>query len=97
MEWLENIPAPARLALSVGGAAVAALVNWLPPAFQAIALGAGISLCCYGIAASLRPLLIRRDAEWLASERRKDFVRQQHLLNDTFRNVKTTRLAAGAP
>ena len=89
MEWLENIPATARLALSVGGATVAARADLLPPAFQAMALGAGIALCCYGLAASMQPFFNRRDTDWLEAERSKDFARQQTRLAETFRKLKS--------
>jgi hypothetical protein len=90
MGWFENTPASARLALSVGGATVAALAQSFPPAFQLLALGAGIALCCYGIGASMGTLLKSSDEGWLEEERKKDFERQQELLLHKFRHVKRT-------
>lgn len=84
---MEQIPAPARLALSVGGAVLAAEASLLPVAFQLGALCAGVSLCAYGIGASLGPLLNGRDPEWLEAERIKDFARQQQRLAEKFRNL----------
>jgi hypothetical protein len=90
MEWMELIPAPARLALSVGGAVLASQANLLPASFQLTALGAGMILCAYGIAASMGPLLKkRRDPDWLEVELRRDFDRQQERLMVKFRNVKS--------
>jgi arginine exporter protein ArgO len=86
MEWLENTPPRARLALSVGGAGVAALANQLPQSLQLVALGAGIALCCYGIAASMRGP--RKSTNWLEEERIRDFERQQHSLMYKFRNLR---------
>ena len=88
MEWMEQIPPPARLALSVGGAVLAVEAGLLPAAFQMLALGAGIALSAYGIGASLWPLLKGRGPEWLEAERRKDFERQRERLTIKFRNVK---------
>jgi hypothetical protein len=85
MEWFEHTPPGARLALSIGGALVAALANRLPPTLQMMALGAGIALCCYGIAASMRSA--RKTTDWLEEERIKDFERQQDLLAYKFRNL----------
>ena len=85
MEWLDHTPPRARLALSIGGAGVAALANQLPQSFQLIALGAGIALCCYGIVASMRAP--RRTENWLEEERIRDFERQQHSLMYKFRNL----------
>jgi hypothetical protein len=90
MGWFENTPASARLALSVGGVAVAALVQYLPPSIQFAALALGIALCCYGVAASMSTLLKSSDDGWLEDERKKDFERQQELLTRKFRHVKRT-------
>ncbi len=61
MGWFENTPASARLALSIGGVAVAALVQYLPESLQRGALALGIALCCYGVAASMSTLLKSSD------------------------------------
>jgi hypothetical protein len=90
MGWLENTPASARLALSIGGVAVAALVQYLPSSWQLAALALGIALCCYGVAASMSTLLKSSDEGWLEEERKKDFERQQELLLHKFRHVKRT-------
>jgi hypothetical protein len=90
MGWFENTPASARLALSIGGVAVAALVQYLPESLQRGALALGIALCCYGVAASMSTLLKSSDDGWLEDERRKDFDRQQAKLTRKFSQVKRT-------
>ena len=90
MGWFENTPASARLALSVGGVAVAGLVQYLPQSWQLAALALGIALCCYGVAASMSTLLKSSDEGWLEDERRKDFDRQQESLIRKFRHMKRT-------
>jgi hypothetical protein len=86
MDWLDDIPAPARLALSVGGAVLASQANLLPASFHVAALAAGMALCAYGLAASMGPLLKSR--ERLDAARKKDFERQRRPLIEKFRNVK---------
>lgn len=88
MDWLDNMSPRARLALSVGGAWVAALAGLLPLAWHVVAFAAGIALCCYGVAASMGPLLQGKDPGWLEEERKKDFERQQNLHSRKFRHVK---------
>jgi hypothetical protein len=90
MSLFESTPASARLALSIGGVAVAALVQYLPQSWQLAALALGIALCCYGVAASMSTLLKSSDDGWLEAERKKDFDRQREPLKRKFRNVKRT-------
>jgi hypothetical protein len=90
MEWLEQIPARARLALSVGGAILAAEAGLLPASLQLAALSGGIILCAFGISVSMRPLYKSRDPDWLDDERCRDFERQQEALTRKFRKVKPT-------
>ncbi|MGD0190396.1 MAG: hypothetical protein ABSD74_06615 [Rhizomicrobium sp.] len=90
MQWFDHIPPQARLALSIGGASVAALANQLPQSLQIVALGMGIALCCYGVAASLRASP-RKSENWLEEERIRDFERQQHSLMHKFRHLYRAR------
>jgi hypothetical protein len=55
-----------------------------------VALGAGIALCCYGIAASLRANP-RKSDNWLEEERIRDFERQQYSLMHKFRHLYRAR------
>lgn len=87
MNWFEHTPPLARLALAVGGAGLAALANRLPLPWQLSALAISMCLCCYGVAASMGPLLGRRRPEWFDSARREEFDRQQAALAEKFRRL----------
>jgi hypothetical protein len=93
MEWFEKTPSLAKLALSVGGASVAALATLLPHGVQPIALCWGLALCLYGIGATVSQIRKSTKPTWHDALRRKEFERQQAALLNTFQRTKP-RIAA---